>query len=70
MKPIFKGRRYSIKSEYNGAFYLLTRLADGATVFMQGDDADEIRCQIECVSERFTADDLCAQYDDVMSAQS
>ena len=62
--------RYYIKSQYNGAFFTIERLSDGASVFMQGDDADEFRWQLECTSDRFTIDDLCAQYDDVMQVQS
>jgi hypothetical protein len=32
---------YTVKSEGNGQFVTVTREADGATLFMQGDDADK-----------------------------
>lgn len=58
--------RYKIKSTGNGAFYTITRLSDGACVFLEGDDALEFEKSLETTNERFTDDDVCALYDDVM----
>lgn len=59
-------KRYKIVSSYGGAYFDVTRLSDGAGMFFQGDDADELRCQLEGCETSEQADEICAQYDDVM----
>lgn len=60
--------RYKIDSTGNGATFTITRLADGKSVFLQGDDAKTfgdalIGTEIDGDSEA----EVCAQYDDVMA---
>lgn len=59
-------RRYSIESKGNGAFVTVTRLRDGASVFFQGDDAVTFTAELDATHERWTDDDVCAEYDEVM----
>ena len=59
-------RRYRIDSSGNGAFWTIHRLADGAAVTLQGDDAVEFGKRLESTTESFADDDVCALYDDVM----
>lgn len=51
--------RYRIESTGNGAFWTITRLADGATLFLQGDDALAFGKRLESTTESFSDDDVC-----------
>ncbi len=74
MIEIYSGPFYTINSEGNGARVTITRLADGASVFLQGDDAVSFIDAVEHAYDRDDADtplhDLCATYDDVMEGPS
>lgn len=64
---IYTSKRYSVDSMGNGAFVTVTRLTDGASVFMQGDDAVTFREELDAAGEIYTADDVCSEYDEVMT---
>lgn len=49
----------------SGTAYTITRIADGATLFLQGDDALSFGRQLEATHEGYTDDDVCAEYDSV-----
>ena len=60
-------RRYEIKSQASRAFYTITRLSDGASVFLQGDDAGYFRDDLLMIDRGFGTsayleDDLCDEY--------
>lgn len=61
-----RGRNYEITSYGNGLSYVITRLSDGKSVSIQGDDAPTFRTEWEHCSHRYTMDDLCSEYDHVM----
>ena len=54
--------RYRILSKGNGAMFDITRLTDGATLFLQGGDAVEFDSELDATTERRTADDVCDDY--------
>lgn len=56
---------YKTESTGNGAFWTVTRLADGATLFLQGDEASAFALKIGNTHDACTDDDVCAEYDDV-----
>ncbi len=56
---------YEIESTGNGAFWTVTRLADGAALFMQGDEANAFASKIGNTHDAYTEDDVCVEYDDV-----
>ena len=58
--------RYQIDSTGNGAFFTITRLTDGATVFFQGDDAVQFGVYLSYTNDHYTDDDLCASYQHLM----
>ena len=62
---------YRLDSYGNGAAYTLTRLSDGASVFFQGDDADQFRADYRAADECAFTDraerDLFQAYGDVMT---
>lgn len=73
MTPRAKTHRYEVRSSHNAAFYLITRLADSASVFLQGDDAVAFDCMMDWVDATDDAglqdvrlDDACSAYDPVM----
>ena len=57
--------RYSIEPSGNGAFWTVTRLRDGATVCLRGADALEFSRRLRELMG--FAEELCAEYDDVMT---
>lgn len=68
-----KTHRYEVRSGGNAAFYLITRLSDGAEVFLQGDDASAFDCLMDWVDgtddaelQDIRCDDACSAYDTVM----
>jgi hypothetical protein len=56
--------RYKIESTGSGAFWTITRLADGATLFLQGDDAANFAREIDSLPDWMTSDDQCDAYAD------
>ena len=58
--------RYHVTSFGNGTAYEITRVSDGASVLLQGDDAVQLESEIESANSRYTADDVCGNYDEVM----
>lgn len=60
--------RYQYRSEGNGARYEIKRLADGATLFLQGDDAVQFSNELDKTHDRWTDDDVCAQYDELFES--
>ena len=60
--------KYKIESTANGAFYTITRVADGATLHLQGDDAIAFSDSINSTHEKHTDDDACAEYDHVFQS--
>ena len=59
--------RYAITSQGNGAFYLLTRLADMKSLVLQGDDALTFGRMLETTHDGYTDDDACDEYSDVFA---
>lgn len=57
--------RYKIESTHNGAFWTITRLEDGATLALQGDDAVTFARCLEATHAGYTEDDVCDEYSDV-----
>lgn len=56
--------RYRIEATGNGAFFTITRLADGAKLFLQGTDAVEFDDDLAVTNDRYTDDDLCSEHDE------
>lgn len=56
--------KYRIEPSGNGLFWTVTRLADGATLFLQGDDAAQFGRWLESTWGGFTDDDVCDKYAD------
>ena len=56
--------RYRIESNGSGLTYTITRLADGATLFLQGDAALEFERMTNSTNARYTDDDVCDEYGD------
>ena len=59
--------RYRIHSFHNGCYVTITRLADHASVTLCGDDAVTFTDELSRTDERFTDDDACAAYDEVLT---
>ncbi len=57
--------RYTVYSQGNGLFARIERKADGASVFLQGDEAEEL---LDIIDRADRPDDVCSGYDDVMQA--
>lgn len=57
--------KYSIESRAWGAFMTIKRLSDGASVFLQGDDAIRFNHELELA---YTDDEAASKYDDVLTA--
>jgi hypothetical protein len=53
--------RYSIKTDGNGLTAIITRNSDGATAFLQGDDAAILLAELTN-ADNWTDDDVCDQY--------
>jgi len=53
---------FEIESYGNGFAYQIVRMADGATVFLQGDDAIRMSQQLDKTTEHFTDEDVASQY--------
>lgn len=54
-------RAYHYEAQLSGV--VITRLKDGATVFLQtGDDAGQFWDQIDASNDLWTEDDVCAEY--------
>ena len=51
-----------IESYGNGFAYQIVRKADGATVFLQGDDAVRLSQELDQTTEHFTDEDVASQY--------
>jgi hypothetical protein len=54
--------RFEIESFGNGFAYQIERKADGAAVFLQGDDAIRLGQELDRTTERFTDEDVVSQY--------
>lgn len=55
--------RYKIESTGNGLYYTITRLADGKTLFLQGDDANAFGDLIEGMAVGSpNEDNVCDEY--------
>ena len=55
-------RIYWIESYGNGFAYEIIRKADGASVFLQGDDAIRLSQELERTTQRCTEDEVAAQF--------
>lgn len=53
---------FQIESYGNGLFYEIVRKSDGATEFLQGEDAVRLSQELEQTTERITDDDVVWQY--------
>ena len=53
---------FEIESYGNGFAYQIVRKADGATVFLQGDDAIRLGQELDQTTEGFTDEDVASQY--------
>lgn len=53
---------FEIESWGNGLIVQITRLSDGASVLLQGDDAIRVGDELDKTDERFTDDDVVSQY--------
>jgi hypothetical protein len=53
---------FGIESCGNGFAYQIVRKADGAAVFLQGDDAIRLGQELDQTTERFTDEDVASQY--------
>ena len=53
---------FEIESYGNGFAYQIVREADGASVFLQGDDAIRLGQELDHTTERFTDEDVASQY--------
>ena len=53
---------FEIESHGNGFAYQIVRRADGASVFLQGDDAIRLGQELDQTTERFTDGDVASQY--------
>lgn len=51
-----------IESYGNGFAYQIVRKADGATVFLQGDDAISLGQELDRTTDRLTDEDVVSQY--------
>lgn len=54
--------KYRIESTGNGAFFFITRLADDSAIMIQGDDAVIFGRILANTHDKFTDDDLAAEY--------
>ena len=61
--------RYRIESCGNGLHWEVTRLSDGATLVLQGDDALRFGRQLEATNAAYTDDDVCSEYDALFSRE-
>lgn len=59
---IFNGERYCIDSHGNGFAYEITRLEDGATLWLQDQDAAYFAENMERTNERYTIENVCDEY--------
>lgn len=57
--------RYEIVSRGNGATFMLTRVADGATLVLQGDDAVRFGKVLDDTSSDYPDDELCDEYSEL-----
>lgn len=53
---------FEIESYGNGFAYQIIRRVDGATVFLQGDDAIRLGQELDQTAGRFTDEDVASQY--------
>lgn len=67
MTPIYTSKRYNVQSEGNGARVLVTRLADMANLFLQGDDAGQFLAELEAAPSGDKSDQVISQFDDVFN---
>ena len=56
--------RYEIVSSGRGLFWTVTRLTDGAQLFLQGDDAEYFGTQLDATHASYDEDDVCDEYAD------
>lgn len=61
--------RYDWVWQICGVFGVLTRLADGATLGMNGDEANEFDEQWESCEDPWARNTLASAYDDVMEVE-
>jgi hypothetical protein len=57
--------KYKIESQGNGVCWLITRRADKARLFLQGDDALTFGKQLESTYASCSEEDVCEEYDEV-----
>lgn len=60
--PLNRSGGLGIESFGNGFAYQIVRNADGATVFLQGDDALRLGQELDQTTERFTDADVAWRY--------
>lgn len=60
--------KYRIESSGNGLFWTGPRLADGASIFLQDDDALAFGRLLESTHAGYTDDDVCDEYDACFAA--
>lgn len=65
MVTIYTSNRYSIQSEGNGAFIVVTRLADQKSFFMQDEDAVQFMNEGEPWVNMDTGDQVISEYEDL-----
>lgn len=63
---IHDSKYFTVHSQGNGAYFLITRKSDGADLFLQGEDASIFGDSLDQTNEVYTDDDVCAEYSDVM----
>jgi len=57
--------KYKIEPQFNGTMWLITRTADNARLFLQGDDALTFGKQLESTCESYSDDDVCEEYSEL-----
>lgn len=57
-------RAFTVESWGIGQFFELRRIADGATVFLQGDDALQLAYELDQTTDAYSDDDVASQYFD------
>jgi hypothetical protein len=58
---------YRAESFGNGLYVILTRHDDGATLLLQGDDANAFMCEWDAISNLINPDHLADRFDQVVS---
>lgn len=59
--------KYRIVSFGKGAAFTITRVADGKSVSLQGDDAVQFDNELDALRQGMSFDRACEDYDEVLS---